>query len=129
MNMKKIVLLSTLVTIATLAFSFSPQGGTEGGLPARRGIPASQQPVEFVQPNGDTLIIRLHGDEHHSWRTTEDGYLIFKNKRGVYCYAKVKDGITKPTCRQAHNPNERTRCEQKWVEKHIQQTTILIPNE
>ncbi len=89
----------------------------------RRGVPATPHPIEIVQPNGDTLMIRLRGDERHSWRTTLDGYLIYKNKRGVYCYAKKdKDGKTIATCRVAKNADQRSKCEQRWVEKHIPNT-------
>ncbi len=89
----------------------------------RRGVPATPHPIEYVQPNGDTLVIRLHGDERKSWRTTTDGYLIFKNKKGTYCYAKyAADGTTKATCRRAKNADERCKCEQRWVEKHIPNT-------
>ena len=27
-------------------------------------VPADPRPMEYVQPNGDTLVIRLVGDEH-----------------------------------------------------------------
>ncbi len=88
-----------------------------------RRVPAAPWPIEYVQPNGDTLIVRLHGDERKSWRTTADGYLIYKNKRGVYCYAKQrKNGTTYATCRVAHNAEQRTEKEQKWIDKHIQKT-------
>ncbi len=89
----------------------------------RRGVPATPHPIEIVQPDGDTLMIRLRGDERMSWRTTLDGYLIVQNKKGVYCYAKKdKDGKTVATCRQAHNADKRTCCEKRYVEKHIPNT-------
>ncbi len=89
----------------------------------RHNVPATPYPIEVVQPNGDTLTIRLHGDERRSWRTTEDGYLICKNKRGVYCYAKyTNDGTLKATCRTAHNKDQRKKCEARFLEKHITNT-------
>ncbi len=89
----------------------------------RRGVPATPHPIEVVQPNGDTLVIRLHGDEHKHWRTTEDGYLIAQNKRGAYCYAKYdKSGNTKVTCKKAHNKDERSKCEVRFLEKHVPNT-------
>ncbi len=91
----------------------------------RRGVPATPHPIEIVQPDGDTLTIRLHGDERKHWRTTEDGYLIAQNKKGVYCYAKRnEDGTIQPTCRQAHNADQRKRCEQRWIDKHIEKREI-----
>ncbi len=89
----------------------------------RRGVPATPHPIEIIQPDGDTLMIRLHGDERRSWRTTLDGYLIAQNKRGTYCYAKYTDkGILKPTCRTAHNAENRSKCEQKWIDRNITRT-------
>ncbi len=90
-----------------------------------RRVPATPHPIEIVQPDGDTLIIRLHGDERKHWRTTADGYLIAQNKQGVYCYAKyTKDGTVKVTCRQAHNADKRSACEQRWIERYIEKRDI-----
>ncbi len=94
-----------------------------------RRVPATPHPIEVVQPNGDTLTIRLHGDERRSFRTTEDGYLIAQNKKGVYCYAKrCADGTIQPTCKVAHNANQRCRCEQRWIDKNIEKREIPIYN-
>ena len=51
-------------------------------------VPADPRPMEYVQPNGDTLIVRLVGDERFHFTTTIDGVLIAKNDKGYYCYAK-----------------------------------------
>ncbi len=89
-------------------------------LSAQQHIRAIQQPLEHIQPNGDTLVYRLHGDEHRHWQTTLDGYLIKKNKRGKFCYAKKnRRGEVKATCRTAHNAEDRTRREARYVERHI----------
>ena len=57
--------------------------------PAR--IPAYQGVIERVQPNGDTVYVRLHGDERRHWMTLEDGKTLVKeNKEGYICYAKQK---------------------------------------
>ena len=88
-------------------------------------VPADPRPMEYVQPNGDTLVIRLVGDEHFHFTTTEDGVLIAKNKKGYYCYAKwteqQEDGktyrVAKPTCRKARNAAKRSKCEEKWLRK------------
>ncbi len=89
----------------------------------RLNVPASPWPIEHVQPNGDTLVIRMHGDERRNWRTTEDGYLIAQNKRGTYCYAKKnKKGETVRTCRRAHNKEDRRKCEKRFLGKYIPNT-------
>lgn len=68
--------------------------------PAR--VPAYQGVIERVQPNGDTIYVRLHGDERKHWMTLEDGKTLVKeNKKGYICYAKKKkDGRIVATCRK-----------------------------
>ena len=54
-------------------------------------VPAYRGVIERVQPNGDTVYVRLHGDERHHWMTLEDGVTLVKeNKKGYICYAKKK---------------------------------------
>ena len=61
--------------------------------PAR--VPAYQGVIERVQPNGDTVYVRLHGDERRHWMTLEDGKTLVKeNKKGYICYAKKKKNGT-----------------------------------
>ena len=68
--------------------------------PAR--VPARPGVIERVQPNGDTVYVRLHGDERKHWMTLEDGKTLVKeNKKGYICYAKKKkDGRSVATCRK-----------------------------
>ena len=88
-------------------------------------VPANPRPMDYVQPNGDTLTIRLVGDERFHFTTTVDGFLIAKNDKGYYCYAKwteqEEDGkkyfVPKATNRKAHNAEKRCKCEQRWVTK------------
>lgn len=65
-------------------------------------VPAYQGVIERVQPNGDTVYVRLHGDEHYHWMTLEDGTtLVTENKKGYICYAKKKrDGRIVATCKK-----------------------------
>ncbi len=92
----------------------------------RRGVPATPYPIEHVQPDGDTLIYRLHGDERRHWQTTLDGYLIKQNKHGRFCYARFdKKGVIKPTCRTAHNEEKRSKCEKKYIQKHIPKDELM----
>ncbi|MBQ9185444.1 MAG: M6 family metalloprotease domain-containing protein [Bacteroidales bacterium] len=39
---------------------------------------ATPTPVKMKQPDGSTITLRLHGDEFHSWYTSEDGKTIYK---------------------------------------------------
>ena len=65
-------------------------------------VPAYQGVIERVQPNGDTVYVRLHGDERRHWMTLEDGKTLVKeNKKGYICYAKKKkDGRIVATCKK-----------------------------
>ena len=57
--------------------------------PAR--VPAYKGVIERVQPNGDTVYVRLHGDERKHWMTLEDGKTLVKeNRDGYIYYAKKK---------------------------------------
>ena len=68
--------------------------------PAR--VPAYPGVIERVQPNGDTIYIRLHGDERMHWMTLEDGKtLVTENKKGYICYEKKKkNGKVVATCKK-----------------------------
>ena len=65
-------------------------------------VPAYRGVIERVQPNGDTIYVRLHGDERRHWMTLEDGETLVKeNKKGSICYAKKKkDGRIVTTCKK-----------------------------
>ena len=65
-------------------------------------VPAYRGVIERVQPNGDTIYVRLHGDERRHWMTMEDGETLVKeNKNGYICYAKKKkDGRIVTTCKK-----------------------------
>ena len=65
-------------------------------------VPAYPGVIERVQPNGDTVYVRLHGDKHKHWMTLEDGKtLVIENKKGYICYAKQKkNGKVVATCKK-----------------------------
>ncbi|MDR3326973.1 MAG: hypothetical protein LBT04_02390 [Prevotellaceae bacterium] len=84
--------------------------------PAR--VPAVPYPIEYVQPNGDTLVIRLYGDESKHYSTTLDGYVIVENKEGYLCYATLdNNGNYIPSRRIANNKEKRTKCENRFLKK------------
>ncbi|MDR2149016.1 MAG: Ig-like domain-containing protein [Tannerella sp.] len=71
-------------------------------------VPAYPYPIKVTQPDGTTLTIRLNGDEWFNYTTTEDGYMIVKDKKNFYVYATVsKAGKLAPTNRIARNANAR----------------------
>lgn len=62
---------------------------TQPKQPAR--VAAYQGVILRVQPNSDTIYVRLHGDERNHWMTLEDGTTLVKeNNKGYICYAKKK---------------------------------------
>ena len=79
--MKRLVLL---LSVGCMVYSVTAQN-----LPAR--VPAYQGVIERVQPNGDTVYVRLHGDERRHWMTLKDGKTLVKeDNKGYICYAKKK---------------------------------------
>ena len=93
--MKRLVLL---LSVWCMVYSVMAQNR-----PAR--VPAYQGVIERVQPNGDTVYVRLHGDERRHWMTLEDGVTLVKeNKKGYICYAKKKkNGKIVATIRKVKN--------------------------
>ena len=43
--------------------------------------------IEYLQPDGSTATIMLHGDEHFNYATSPDGLLLLFNEEGGYEYA------------------------------------------
>jgi len=94
-----------------MGLSVQAQGPAK--VPAYRGL------IERVQPNGDTLRTYLRGDEHKHWMMTEDGWQIKETDSQWYKYAKMnRKGAVVTSCRKAHNAEDRSRCEKKWLERH-----------
>ena len=105
--MKRIALIISLFLIVVV--------GTKAQ-PAR--VPAVREPIEVVQPDSTLLTVLLHGDEWKHWRTTIDGFVVEQDDKGVYRYVVVTTkGEQRMGCRVAHNPADRSKCEQKYVSK------------
>lgn len=78
--------------------------------------PAYPGLITVTQEDGSTISFYLHGDEHFSYRTTEDGYLIAENMDGILEYAYFGDDNSFRTSGvQAHNPLSRSVNEQNFV--------------
>ena len=79
-------------------------------------VPASPYPVTITQPDGTTLTVILKGDEFHHYHTTEDGFLIVKDKEGIFNYAKVDNQGQKINTRvKANNSTSRSASEKQFV--------------
>lgn len=46
-------------------------------------VPATPYPVKYVQPDGSTIIVRIHGDEFYHY-TTSNGRVVARGKDGFY---------------------------------------------
>ncbi len=54
-------------------------------------------PMEIKQPNGETITIRIHGNENFHYITTEGNYVIIENSDNAYVYAEIdNEGLIKP---------------------------------
>lgn len=54
-------------------------------------VKAYPYPITITQPDGTKITIKMHGDEFFNYTTTVDGYLIRKDKNGIFRYAKYKN--------------------------------------
>ena len=107
--MRKILLLAAMMAVMVL--------GVNAQQPAK--VPAYRGLIERVQPNGYTLRTYLRGDEHMHWMMTEDGWQIKETGKGWLKYAKTnRKGEVVTSCRKARNAEDRSKSQQKWLEKH-----------
>lgn len=53
-------------------------------------IKATPHPISIIQPDGQSITIRLNGDESYHYYTTEDGYMIRKNTKGFFVYSAIE---------------------------------------
>lgn len=60
-----------------------------GASGAAWAIKANPKPVTVRQPDGTTLVIRVHGDENFHYITTADGFLIQRDKDGFFKYVQT----------------------------------------
>ena len=83
-----------------------------------QAVPAYPGLVQYKQANGKTLAIFLKGDEKVKWATTEDGYTIMLNNKGVYEYA-IQDmkGDLQLSGIEVNNIKERTAAEKELLSK------------
>lgn len=73
--------------------------------------------VTFTQSDGTELNVRIYGDEHFNWLTTEDGVLLVKEGNNYYIAETTSYGTLKATNYIAHNANKRLPAEIKAIKK------------
>lgn len=65
--------------------------------------------IDFKQPDGTIVKIRLHGSEFVKWAESEDGYTLLYDSHGNLVFADIdSNGDLKPTDMLAVNVDERT---------------------
>lgn len=80
-------------------------------------IPAAPRAHKYVQPDGTTVTVKLHGDEFYHYATTFDGYTIAMNSRKYYVYAEKVNQSLELTSVVAHDLESRTAAEKAFVGK------------
>lgn len=72
------------------------------------GVPAYRELIQFRQPDGSSINIRIQGDEHSHLILSEDGYLLLPQKDGKYYFATLDDNEEIVAGKlPARNPDER----------------------
>ena len=110
-----LLILAVLCTMCAIVSAQQP-----ARVPAYRGVIAREQ------PGGDTIHTYLRGDEHWHFMMTVDGWEVKENTKGKICYCKLKtrkvngekQQVSVVTCRTAHDQDKRSKCEQRWLDKH-----------
>lgn len=69
--------LCALLLLAALAL---PRAGV--------AVQASPQPFEEKQPDGSTITLRIHGDEHFHWLEDLDGYTVVQSAQKEFVYGE-----------------------------------------
>lgn len=54
-------------------------------------VKAYPYPIKKTQPDGSTIMVRLHGDENSHYTTTLDGYPLIVNAEGILTYVKINE--------------------------------------
>ena len=79
---------------------------------AIRAARAFSEPYSVTQPDGTTLTLTLHGDEHGHWTMTSDGVLVVNRGEAYYVAAIDDAGMLTATPLLAHSLQQRTPAEQ-----------------
>lgn len=78
--------------------------------------PAYPDPIEFTQPDGSSITLKLKGDEHLHWAETIDGYTLLFNSHGFYEYATVNEyGDLVCSGRIARNESVRSKADSYFL--------------
>jgi M6 family metalloprotease-like protein len=89
-----------------------------------KSVPANPNPIKVCQPNGDTISVRLKGDEYSHQVETEDGYTLVESGNNTLEYAtQDAQGNLVSSHVMAKNKANRTDNERKTlsrISQHLQ---------
>lgn len=92
-------------------------------------VPARCDSMAVCQPNGTSVYVVLLGDEHKRLYTTTDGFVVKKNKKGYFCYAKQScNGIIKPSHRIICNIGQRSKQDNRYLKRMKKNPNLYIGN-
>lgn len=77
--------------------------------------PADRRPRTLAQPDGDSITVRLLGDEYYNYYATTDGYTLIRESDGAFRYATLQNGRLVATSQLAHNPGRRQVAEKSLL--------------
>ena len=69
----------------------------------------------MLQPNGETLTVRIMGDEFYNYLTTVDGYTIVKNDQGYYTYGTLLNDEVVASKIIARDADKRSASDVAWL--------------
>ena len=98
--MKKILILILFCGFGLSTYVF-------GQSPSR--VQATPYPIKVVQPNGDTITIRLFGDERKHYFTSIDGYVIVKNVPATRSFLSSRCLYLSSRSSSSRSPSGRSR--------------------
>ncbi|MCM1111249.1 MAG: M6 family metalloprotease domain-containing protein [Clostridium sp.] len=79
-------------------------------------IPAKPGILEYPMRDGSTVDVILHGDEHSSYYTTVDGYVLLPDSRGDLCYVTLRNGAPARSKVKATQAGRRPVSEIRFIE-------------
>lgn len=78
------------------------------------GAKANSTPMSFLQPDGTTITVVLHGDEDTAWFTSADGVYLCREDNAFYV-ARCSEGRLVAEGVLAHNAGQRTADEMALI--------------
>ena len=89
-------------------------------------VPAYPGLITTTQPDGTVISFYLRGDEHFSFKMSEDGYFLALNADGVFEYANFRDNCVIPMGVKASDITKRSIEEVNFLQKAVKVSEIQM---